>query len=356
MSDDTPQEDRTEEATPKKRESFRERGQVARSKELASAVMLSASAGAIWLMSSGTSASTAQLAGASFGRLNDFESFAASPSQFMSGSVINVFLSVLPGLALLSVAAVIAHFGQTGPMWSWKQFEFKPEKFNPISGFKRIFMSKDTLVNLFKETLKVSLLAVVITWALWDIASHAPALVQQDLMGFCEYLLRATLTPLVACAMVMSAIGVLDFLWQRHRMEEKMKMTKEELKREMKQSNGDPLIAARRKARHREMVQVNRMIGEVSGASVVINNPTHISVALRYRPEDGAPIVVAKGADQIALRIREAAKASGVPMITNVALARAMHASCAVNQVIPEAFFRAVAEILARLWSTPGAR
>lgn len=355
MSDETPQEDKTEEATPKKRESFRERGQVARSKELASAVMLSASAGAIWVMSSTTPSSTASLASASFGRLNDFESFVSSPTQFLSGSLINVLLSVLPGLAVLSLAAIAAHFGQTGPMWSWKQFEFKPEKFNPISGFKRIFMSKDTLVNLIKETLKVSLLGVVITWALWDIASHAPALVQQDLIGFCQYLLRATLTPLIACAAVMAAIGVVDFMWQRHRMEEKMKMSKEEFKREMKQSNGDPLIAARRKAKHREMVQVNRMISEVSTASIVINNPTHISVALRYRPEDGAPIVVAKGADHVALRIREAAKEAKVPMLTNIPLARAMHASCGVNQVIPEAFFRAVAEILARLWAPPGA-
>ncbi len=356
MSDETPQEDKTEQATPKRRESFRERGQVARSKELASAVMLLASTLSLWLMSAATSTSSAKLATTSFGRLNDYEAFVTSPTQFLSGSVASVFVSMLPGIGVLALAAIAAHMSQTGPMWSWKQFEFKPEKFNPVSGIKRIFMSKDTAVNLIRETLKVGLLAVVIIWALWDIASHAPALVQQDIMGFCQYLLKATLTPLACCAAVMLIIGGLDFLWQRHRMEEKMKMTKEELKRELKQSDGDPMLAARRKAKHREMVQINRMIGEVGTADVVINNPTHISVALRYRPDDGAPIVVAKGADHIAMRIREAAKANKVPMITNVPLARAMHASCAVNQVIPEAFFRAVAEILARLWATPGAR
>ena len=99
------------------------------------------------------------------------------------------------------------------------------------------------------------------------------------------------------------------------------------------------------------MIQINNMIGEVATASVVINNPTHISVAIRYRPEDGAPVVIAKGEDHIALRIREMAKSNKVPMITNIPLARAMHKSCAVNQVIPEAFFKAVAEILARLWA-----
>lgn len=351
MSDDTPQEDRTEEATPRKRESFRERGQVAKSKELASAAVLGASAGAVFLMSSSTSVSTSRLAVTSFARLDDYENFLNSPLLFLSSGLADVILSLVPGFAVLASIGTLAHVIQTGPMWSWKQFEFKPEKFDPISGFKRIFLSKDTVINLLKETSKVSLLAIVIGLSLKNIASHAPELVQKDLFSFSAYLLKATLTPLVACASVMIVLGILDFLWQRHRMEQKMKMTKEELKREMKQSEGDPMLAARRKAKHREMIQINNMIGEVATASVVINNPTHISVAIRYRPEDGAPVVIAKGEDHIALRIREMAKSNKVPMITNIPLARAMHKSCAVNQVIPEAFFKAVAEILARLWA-----
>lgn len=357
MSDETPQEDRTEEATSRKRESFRERGQVAKSKELASAAMLGASALAITSLSSLTTGSTSRLAVTSFSRLDDYENFLDAPLLFLSSALADVVLSMLPGLAILALVAIAAHLAQTGPMWSWKQFEFKPEKFNPISGMKRIFMSKDTVINLLRELLKVVLLGGVIAVTLKSIASHAPGLVQKDMLTFCRYLLKAAMMPLMACTGVMVVLGVLDFLWQRHRMEQKMKMSKDELKREMKQSEGDPMIAARRKAKHREMVQINKMIGEVATASVVINNPTHISVALRYRPEDGAPVVVAKGEDQIALRIREMASEHRIPMVTNIPLARAMHASCALNQIIPETFFKAVAEILARLWSTqPHAR
>ena len=351
MSDETPQEDRTEEATERRRESFRERGQVAKSKELASAAMLGASALAITSLGTLTTGSTSRLAVTTFSRLDDYENFLDAPLLFLSSSLADVVLSMLPALAIMALVAVAAHLAQTGPMWSWKQFEFKPEKFNPISGIKRIFMSKETLVNLLRELLKVVLLGAVIAATLQSVATHAPGLVQKDLLTFCRFLLKAAMLPLMACTGVMVALGALDFLWQRHRMEQKMKMSKEEFKREMKQSEGDPMIAARRKARHREMVQINKMIGEVATASVVINNPTHVSVALRYRPEDGAPVVVAKGEDQIALRIREMAKTHRVPMVTNIPLARAMHASCALNQVIPEAFFKAVAEILARLWA-----
>ena len=351
-SEETPQEDRTEEATERKKSSFRERGQVAKSKELASAVMLSASAAALWFLSEPVALKQAKLASRLFERLEDFELFARDPSRFLLGAL-GPLLGALAGvMALFAVAAVLAHVGQTGPLFSTKTFELDLKKFDPISGIKRLFLSKDTVVNLLREILKMALLAGVVAWALADVIAVAPQLVQYDLVTFCRTLRLAAFKPMLAAAAVMLLLGALDFLWQRHRLGERMKMSKEELKREMKQSDGDPMIAARRKARHREMVQVNRMLAEVDTASVIVNNPNHYSVALRYRPSDGAPVVIAKGQDALALRIRERARQHDVPMVTNVPLARALYAGCALDQVIPEAFFKAVAEILARLWSS----
>lgn len=351
MSEETPQEDRTEEATPKRREEFRERGQVAKSKELASAIMLSSSAVALWFLVEQLPAASAELALSSFARLDDYELFQVSPARFLASSLMGVSLAVIPAMAILLVAALSAHFAQTGLLWSWKTFEFKPEKFNPINGIKRIFFSKETAVNMMREIVKIALLGGLIATTLEAATSRTGELVQKDLSALSTHLFTSTMKPLLFSCLAMMSIGALDMLWQRRSMNNKMKMSKEELKREIKQSEGDPMIAAQRKARHRELLKINKMIGEVATADVVINNPTHVSVALRYRPEDGAPLVVAKGTDQLAMRIREMARQHKVPMVTNVALARSMHKSCAVGQAIPEAYFRAVAEILARLWS-----
>ncbi len=344
-------DEKTEQATPKRRQEFRDRGEVAKSRELISAMMLLASAGALWKIIDNLQEPLQRLSMAAFGRLHDYENFVRGPASFFESLAGEVAGAIAMPLGLLAAAALGANLMQTGWMFTTKVFEFKLNKFNPINGVKRLFFSKDTVANVVKSLLKVGLLGAVAAGALAGTWREVGALVARTPMGFAEYLMRVSLTPLAACSLVMVVVGVLDFMWQRHQMEERMKMTKDELKRELKQSQGDPLIRGRRRAKHAELLSVNQMVQETAEATIVVNNPTHVSVALRYRPEEGAPIVVAKGVDHVALKIREVADAHDVPMVTNIPLARGLHGSCEVGQYIPEEFFRAVAEVLAHLYA-----
>ncbi len=265
--------------------------------------------------------------------------------------MLELFWGIAPAMGLMCVFAVFAHMIQVGPMWTTKVFEPKPSKFNPFTGIKRLLFSKDTAMNLVRTLLKVGLLAAATGGVLWYVASDIPMLIAQETPAFAQMLHEIVLWPLFFATLLMLIIGVGDYFWQRHRMEERMKMSPDELKRDHKESEGDPLIKGKRRQKHRDLLQVNQMIQEVGEATVVINNPTHYSVAIRYRPDDGAPIVVAKGADQIALRIREAARENDVPMLTRPPLARALHKNVEVGHYIPEEFFKAVAEILAYVYT-----
>ena len=218
-----------------------------------------------------------------------------------------------------------------------------------------MFASKEVLVGLVRSGLKVMMLGSVAVGTVIKVAPDIGELVARGPLGFADYLMRVSLYPMGACALVMVGIGALDFAWQRHSMSKKMRMSKDEVKREMKQSEGDPMLKGRRRAKHMELLGTNRMVQEVAQADVIINNPTHISVAIRYRPAEGAPRVIAKGADAIAMRMREVARENEVEMITNIPLARALHSSCEVGHYIPEEFFRTVAQVLAHVYSTrPG--
>lgn len=353
---DTSEDDKTEPASDKRRREFRERGEVAKSQELASAVMLFGGVGAILLMLYGLAPMVLNSTRGIFSRLHEYENFMGGSRNWLGGLAIELIFAALPPFGLLCLFGVIAHMGQVGPMWSTKVFEPKPQKFNPFSGIKRLIASKDSVANLIRTLIKVVFLGSVSLLVLGVVAPDIRDLVAKNPIELGKTMLHITIYPFSACAGVMLLVGLADYAWQRYRMEERMKMTPDEVKREYKESEGDPMMKGRRRARHRELASINEMIQEVSAATVVINNPTHVSVALRYDPESGAPIVVAKGVDAIAKRIREAATTHDVPMMTRPPLARALHKNVEVGHYIPEEFFRAVAEILAYVYTQHGRR
>lgn len=343
-------QEKTEEATPRRKKQFRERGEVAKSTELAAGVMLAASAGALWVVARVASAPVSMTLRGVWAKLDEYESFVSSPSEVLVELTTALVPALFPIFAVLCVAAIAAHMVQTGPLLTGKQLEPKLEKLDPLKGFKRKFLSKDTVASLIKTLAKVAFIGAVAGVVLLGFAPAPGQLLRMHPADFARYFEEISVYPLFSAALAMLLVGLADFAWQRHRMNEKMKMTHQEAKQDHKESEGDPMVKSRRRQKHLDLLDTNRLIDAVPDADVVINNPTHVSVALSYKPAEGVPVVVAKGVDHRALKLRELADEHGVPMVDQPPLARTLHRYVDVGEPIPKNFFRAVAEVLAYVW------
>lgn len=354
MSSDAAQEDKTEEASPRRRRQYRERGEVAKSSELAAGITMFGGAGAMWVTMELAAADIAVTLSSVWYHLDEAEGLLTAPGMLFEAIGLALLRATLPVMALLVAAAFAAHLSQVGFLWAPRALEPKLTKLNPLQGIKRLFLSKDAAANLLKTFVKVAFVVTVATGTLWLLDFDTGELVRLAPEDFAVSLEKFSVYPMLATSLATIGVGVLDFAWQRHRMNERMKMTKDEAKREHKQDEGDPLLRGRRQQKHRELISVENLIESVSEATVVINNPTHYSVALRYDPEVGPPLVVAKGVDYRAARIREIAEDHDIPMVENPPLARALHGTVDVGQAIPESFFKAVAETLVFVWNRRG--
>jgi flagellar biosynthetic protein FlhB len=339
---------KTEEATPRKLDDARKKGDVAKSPDVASALSLMG-ASAVILM--GGSWFATRLA-------EQLVPFVASPhamvGAFHAGAGIEIgaqaLWAALPIIAVVMLATIVGgsagNLMQSGLIFTNEKIKPKWSKVNPLEGMKRIF-GPDGLVQFIKTLLKL----IATGWIAWAVLKpHTRELEHLAAMG------PAAILPLVrdlavallgAMLFFLAVTSAVDWLWQRYRFAERMKMSREELKEDFKQAEGDPHVKAKLK-QIRAQKSRQRMMQNVETATVVVTNPTHYSVALRYEPDkgDAAPICVAKGVDTLALRIREKAREHGVPVIENVPLARALYASVDVDQTIPREHFEAAAKVI----------
>jgi len=342
-------QDKTEPATPKRREEARKKGEVAKSRELASIAVLGA--GVLYLYF-GTRSLTLNM-----GHIIErtFQGIAGGIYtdqglvDFATRSLKDFLWLVLPLMLALSVVALAVNLAQTGFLWTVEPLAPKASKIDPVKGLTQIF-SKRSLVELGKSLFKI----LIVGWAAFSTLkeefSHLLPLLYEDKIQILTALGSASLKVTVRCCWVIAILAILDYLYQRWEFEQKLKMTKQEVKEEFKQTEGDPQIKAKIRAAQREMAR-RRMMEEVPKADVVITNPTHLAVALRY--EEGkmtAPAVVAKGANRIAHRIREVAEENGVPVVENKPLAQNLY-KLELGEEIPSEFYQAVAEILAYVYS-----
>ena len=347
MPDEPHQQEKTESASPWRRKQFRERGEVAKSREVASAALFLGMAGLLATSVTGMARTMAQV-------MREGLSLSGSASELGGGGLaafsrlLSLAAPVLFAVLGLTVAiALAANLLQTGFLFSAKAFRFDLSRLNPLKKLRQMFFSKNTVVELLKVLFKVGALGLVGWWVLSAFLPQLVSLAHFE-VGYAGSLLGQVLLVLISAIGAGTAvIAALDYAWQRRQMEQKMKMTKEEVKRERKEHDGDPMYKGARRARHREM-SMNRVLKDVSTADVVIANPTHFAVALRYRPEEGtAPRVVARGRDWNALRIRREAVRHGVPVVEQRPLARALYRQVKVGREIPEKLYQAVAEVLA---------
>jgi len=341
-------ESKTEEATPRKLEEARKKGDVAKSPDVAAAMSL---AGATAVLLIGGGYFSRQMA-------EDMLPFLAAPHAMMGGLEagagveigMRAVWAVTPFLAALMLAVIIGGVGgnlaQSGFLFTTEKLKPKWSTLSPLSGFKRIF-GPDGIVQFIKTFLKLVAIGAVCwqvlkphTRELENLAAMSPALI----LPFARDLAGALM---ISALIFLGFTAGADFIWQKFRFAKRMRMTKEETKEDYKQTEGDPHVKGKlRQIRMQRSRQ--RMMQAVPGATVVITNPTHYSVALRYEPDqgDGAPVCVAKGVDAVALRIRELARESGVPVVENVPLARALYATVEVDEVIPREHFEAAAKVI----------
>jgi len=345
MAEESDQE-RTEAPSPQRLEKAREDGQVPQSRELATFVVLITSGAALWMMANGLGKTMSQIVR----RSPQFDPAVARDSHYvmtqLASQVLDASLALAPFLALVIIAALASPLLLRGWLFSTKAFMPDFKRLNPLSGIKRM-VSSQGLVELLKSLAKVGLLGSVATWLIWSNLDAIFSLSMEEPAGAIRHMsdLIGRIFLLASGAMIF--IVVLDLPYQLWSYFNKLKMSKEQLRQEAKESEGDPHVKARIRAQQRDMAR-RRMMAEIPTADVVVTNPTHYAVALKYSEgRMGAPRVVAKGADAVAAKIRELAVEHKVPLLEAPPLARALFRHTELGDEIPATLYAAVAEVLA---------
>lgn len=336
---------RTEEPTPRKLEQARARGDVAKTQDLGALASLAAAA-AVMAIAGGLMARNLAEA---------LIPFLAQPEAMSleGGGAVEVarhaMLAAAPILAAVMLAAALAgvagNLVQTGFLFTPDKLKPDFSKVSPMQGFKRIF-SIDGLMNFVKSLAKVFATGAIAWWVLKPFVPQLAGLAGVEPIAMLPFLADILRRLMFAILGLLLVVAGADWFWQRQRFMARMRMTKEELKEDYRQSEGDPHVKAKQKQKRAEAAR-RRMMQAVPGATVVIANPTHFAVALKYEQgEDAAPLCVAKGVDSLALKIREIAEEAGVPVIEDPPLARALYAAVEVDDMIPTAHYEAVAKII----------
>lgn len=345
MADSNGQE-KTESATPKKRNEQRLEGNVARSIEVVSVTVLALSLAALAFLGRGIMVDIAMIWREYFAGVADVTITPDTVPSLLADTGRRVGLAMAPFFAAVICAGVLANVAQNGFLLTLKPLKPKPSRLNPITGAKRVF-SKRGLVELVKSLLKIAIVAGVVLWAMSNTIDSFLPLMQVPLFFAYGAILTAMLKMSAAAALALVLVAILDFFFQRHEYENQIKMTKQEVKEERKQSEGDPLIKSKIRSKQMDMSR-QRMMQNVKDADVVVTNPIHFAVALKYDPLKGpAPRVVAKGARLVAKKIRDTALEAGIPIVEDPPLARALFKACRLGADVPLSMYKAVAELLA---------
>ncbi|MEW6246979.1 MAG: flagellar biosynthesis protein FlhB [Nitrospirota bacterium] len=348
---------RTEQATPKRKAEARKKGQVAVSRDVSTAAVLLGGIGILyfllvpalnkltWLTREWLSSTVRQASRNPF----TVARFHEIVTQ-MGPDALLVVLPLVVGVAVVSVGSSLL---QTGFLWRPEAVRFELGRLSPLNGLKRM-VSLRSAAELIKSLLKVAAIGGVGFLAVYKDLGLLPELVQYDLEGALAIIGWLTFRAAAAITFAMAGVAAADYVYQRFEWERSLRMTKQEVKEEQRDAEGEPMIRARVRSVQREMAK-KRMLAAVPSADVVVRNPTHYAVALKYdQAKMAAPIVVAKGAGYVAERIVQAAREHGVAIVENAFVARTLYKLVEVGREIPADLYRAVAEILAFVYRARG--
>jgi flagellar biosynthetic protein FlhB len=342
--------EKTEQATPKRREEARKKGQVAKSIEVNSAFVLLFSIIVLYFSGNYLFARLSMLIRDVISSLDTVVVTRDGIQSFFFSVFIHIGLILFPMMLVLMLVGMLGSYSQVGLMFTTDPLTPKFDRLNPFTGIKRVIFSKRSIIELFKGLLKV----FIIGWIGWtsinSYIAESALLMDADVLSIFLFLCNAAVTISFKITLVFLVIAGIDYFLQRRLFENEIKMTKEEVREENKQLEGDPLIKSRIRSIQRQLAR-RRMMQEVPKADVVITNPTHLAIALKYDFGNmEAPKVVAKGADKVAEKIKEIAKAHNIPIIEDKPLAQLIFKSVDIDENIPQDMYQAVAQILAYIY------
>lgn len=345
--------EKTEKATPQKRKEARNKGQVAKSIEFSSSLMLLAFFSFLLAYGKTLGANLLLLFHDLFSSYLTIDLSPKNIQQLFTDLSLLSLQTVLPVLLVSFIAALFSNYIQIGFLFTAENFKFDLKKLNPIEGAKRIF-SMRSVVELLKNIIKITVMALVSYFLLKKEIMAILHFPQMNVAQVVGYLFNLIVKLGIVTSIVYVVIGIADFIFQKYDHEKKLRMSIQDIKDEHKKSEGDPLVKGKIRELQRQM-SMNGMIQDVPKADVVITNPTHYAIAISYDANAGkAPVVIAKGVDFMAQKIKEIAKENGVIISENKPLARALYSSVEIGQEIPEDLFKAVAEILAYVYRLKG--
>lgn len=338
--------EKTEAPTPKRRQDAREEGRIPRSQELNTAVLLLASAWMLGSMGPRLGAALTGVMGSGLAALDSAPLDAKGAATLLQESAWMAMGGALPLMLALTLTAALVGAAQARGVVSLKAMGPKWERIDPMQNGKRM-VGAQPLMELLKSVLKLVIVGMAVRGTLAQAWSDVLSLAQRSPMALLHVVREHAHTLMMNAAMAYLALAAADYGWQLWQFEKQLRMSREDVKQEMKQSEGDPLLKARMRSAGRALAR-KLMLADVPRADVVITNPTHIAVAIKYDPEKApAPYVLAIGQRKVAERIKAAAREAGVPMVENRPLARALLASAQVGTMIPPDLYVAVAEVLA---------
>lgn len=342
--------EKTEKATPKRRRDERKKGNVFVSKDVVTVFTL---LGSFYILRFTFQSGYTELKAyflKYFGYIGSFADISQDRASDLAwdGAIVaaKVMLPIMAAVILIAIAATVF---QTKPLFLTEPLKPKFDRMNPINGIKRLF-SLNSIVGVLKNLLKFSIMFYIMYDFIEGEIMQMPRLMSVDVMNSSVYMFQTVFDMAIKIIVAFAALSVFDFAYQKWEYERKIKMSKQEIKEEYKQLEGDPQIKGKIKQLQRQRAQ-SRMMQQVPDADVVIKNPTHFAVALRYdATKDNAPILLAKGQDELALRIIKVAEENKVTVVENRPLARAIFATTELNQELPREFYGAVATILAHIY------
>ncbi len=355
MAENEDKSQKTEEPTPKKLEEARKKGQVASSKEVNTWFMLLAGTILVMLAPMGMDKLGATLS-RFLSQSHELHVDLSGVMRLGAGTMLDLTAVMGPVFVVFLIAAIGSGFVQHGFLLSTDKLQPKLENISLIKGAKRLF-SLRSVVEFVKGVLKMSIVAAVAFALIEPEVEHITAAITMAPPDILRLIWTLALRLIAGVCAVVTLIAGFDFLYQKFEFHKSMRMSKQDIKDEMKQSEGDPMIKSRLRQLRIERSR-KRMMAAVPEADVVITNPTHYAIALKYAGggEMAAPVVVAKGIDNLALRIREVAEEADVPIVETPPLARALHGGVEIDQEIPETYYRAVAEVIGYVWRLKGKR
>ena len=354
MAENDDGQEKTQEPTGKRLGDAREKGQLAKTRELYGLVSIVVGLGGLLFYIFPLSKRVLHFAVSIYAQIpyTEFnDAVLGQLIQYIVYTLANVL--ALPMLFLWALLMVVG-FAQNRFVLPKESLKFDPTRLNPIKGFKEKFLSWQPVVELIKGVMKLGLIGWAVYMGMRDEVAILPNLILESPENILNVYWRFAFVVLVRAIPIVILVVALDFAYQWYKTREQMMMTFQEVKDEMKQAEGDPIFKGMRRQRQREIAMM-RTLQEVPKADVVVANPTHFAVAIRYRKvEADAPVVIAKGVDHLALKMRQVAEDNDVAVVENPPLARALHKQTKEGQQIPPDYYAAVAEVLAAIYKRRG--